>query len=134
MEMFNNNIINKINKGSNDIPHSEVHQSINGDINQRKKFKNKILLPIIKNNSYFWEKSQDNIHKRYLEGFKPKEDKKIRHKIKSNHINNGLNIKNLSFDQIKSDDNILLLVNKIKINNSKRNKIINDDLFIILIK
>ena len=130
MEIFNNNIINKINKGSNDIPHSEVHQSINGDINQRKKFKNKILyLPIIKNNSYFWEKNPDDIHKRYLEGFKPKEDKKIRHKIKSNHINNGLNIKNLSFDQIKSDENILLLVKKIKINNSKRNKIINDDLF-----
>jgi len=128
MKIFQNKVIKKI---YNDILNDKVHKSFNENINPKKNIKNKILyLPIIKSNSYFYEKSPINIHKGYLEGFKPKEDKKIRHKIDSSGNNKGLNIKNLSFEQNqRDDDDILLLVNKVKIFNSNKKNIINDNFF-----
>ena len=96
-------------------------------------FDNKLLsLPIINKNICFSERPI-NLNKKSLEGYKPKEDKKIRNKIETK-FNNGetnLNIKYLSLNQKNNPDSLLYLLKKIKIkeNNNYKNKLINEDLF-----
>ena len=116
------NLQNKLN-----IVYIKDDQSFHENFNFKNIFNNKILssLPIINNNSYFTESGSMNIRKNYLEGFKPKKDKRNRNKIESKVISNHSRIKNLSFDLKKSNENILFLLKKINFNKSNINQHIN---------
>ena len=116
------NLQNKLN-----IVYIKDDQSFHENFNPKNIFNNKILssLPIINNNSYFTESGSMNIRKNYLEGFKPKKDKRNRNKIESKVIGNHSRIKNLSFDLKKSNENILFLLKKLSFNKSNINQHIN---------
>ena len=97
--------------------------------NNKKKL---ISLPIINKTLCFTERSALDNHNKALEGFKPKEDKRLRNKIRTKGINNKLNIKYLSLTDRKNQDDILSLLKKIKMDNTNfknKNNIIDNHLY-----
>ena len=121
-------------KNNNEIKTIKENQSLGEKVNYQINInnnKNKLFLPMIKKNICFSDRSPLNNQKNYLEGFKPKEDKKIRNKISSKDINK-LNIKFLSLNNKKSEDKIFAILKKIKIIDkyiNNQNNLLNDDLF-----
>ena len=106
----------------------------NEKINPKKNLYSKLIsLPIINNNLSFNDRNQLIFHKKKsFEGFKPKEDKKPRIKIELKANNNPLNIKYLSLDQRKNNDNILFLLKQMKKkekNNKKFNQLFSKEIF-----
>ena len=125
---------NRKNKTKNEsISTNETHTHNEKIKNKKNLYSKFISLPIINNNLSFNDRNQLIFHKKKsFEGFKPKEDKKPRIKIELKANNNPLNIKYLSLDQRKNNDNILFLLKQMKKkekNNKKFNQIFSKEIF-----